>query len=115
MTKTGVQNGKTGGQTGKLSLESEKLKKKLIQEYSIEDVGGLAILQNGLEALDICRQAQHIVAAEGMTVPGDRGNVKAHPLLSVIRDQRAAFLSAIKMLNLDLEPLKPGVGRPPGR
>ena len=55
--------------------------------------------------------AQAVVDKQGLTVSGDRGQIKAHPLLSVIRDSRAQFLMALKHLNLDIEPLQSGPGR----
>jgi len=62
----------------------------------------MAVLEVGLEAWDLVRAAQDQVHQEGMLVLGDRGQSKAHPLLSVIRDQRAQFLAALKALRLDV-------------
>jgi len=90
----------------KLSTQAEKLKKAILKEYDITDEAGIAILQTAVEAMDLMRQAQRVVTKDGLTVKGDRGQIKAHPLLSVIRDQRAQFLMALKHLNLDLEPLR---------
>jgi P27 family predicted phage terminase small subunit len=100
---------------GKLSKETMKLKKSILKEYDISDEAGQAILQTGMEAYDLMHRAQAAVDVDGLTVPGDRGNVKAHPLLSVIRDARAQFLMALKHLNLDIEPLRDKPGRPGGR
>jgi hypothetical protein len=97
----------------KFSPEIERLRRQISKEYAIRDKTGLAILNTGLQALDLMNRCQRVVDDEGLTVPGDRGGVKAHPLLSVIRDQRAQFLASLKALNLDLEPLK-GIGRPGG-
>ena len=99
----------------KLSKQATKLKKGILKEYDITDEAGLAILQTAMEAYDAMHEALKVVDADGMTVQGDRGNIKAHPLLSVIRDSRAQFLMAIKHLNLDLEPLNNRPGRPSGR
>jgi len=90
----------------KLSTHAAKLKKSIIEEYDIVDQAGIAILQTAIEALDLMRRAQKEVEKDGLTVKGDRGQIKAHPLLSVIRHQRSQFLSALKALNLDLEPLR---------
>jgi P27 family predicted phage terminase small subunit len=98
----------------KLSQRAEKLKKGILSEYEITDHAGLAILQTAMEAYDGMNAAQEVVSKQGLTVPGDRGGVKAHPLCAVVRDCRAQFLMALKHLNLDLEPVK-GIGRPPGR
>lgn len=99
----------------KLSKEATKLKKGILKEYDISDEAGIAILQTAMEAYDMNHEAQKIVDKQGLSVRGDRGQIKAHPLLSVIRDSRAQFLMALKHLNLDIEPLQSGPGRPPGR
>lgn len=99
----------------KLSKQAIKLKKGILKEYDISDEAGNAILQAGLEAFDQMHEAQRVVDKDGLTVRGDRGQIKAHPLLSVIRDSRAQFLMALKHLNLDIEPLRDTPGRPGGR
>jgi hypothetical protein len=98
----------------KLSKESAKLKNSIQKDYGIYDDHGIAILQAGMEAKDQMEKAMAQVDIEGLTVGGDRGGIKAHPLLSVIRDSRSQFLMALKHLNLDLEPLRDKAGRPPG-
>lgn len=98
----------------KLSKEALKIKNAILSEYDIQDEAGLAILQSAMEAYDLLQQSQKVVDAEGLTVSGDRGGIKAHPLLAVIRDSRGQFLMGLKHLNLDVEPLK-SVGRPAGK
>lgn len=98
----------------KLSRQAAKLKQSLSKEYDIGDEAGRLLLQTAMEAYDEFQDAKVVVDKEGLTVRGDRGQIKAHPLLAVIRDARAQFLMALKHLNLDIEPLN-GIGRPPGR
>ena len=98
----------------KLSKEAKKIQDAILKEYDINDEAGLAILKTGMESYDLMQKSQKIVERDGLTVAGDRGGIKAHPLLAVIRDSRGQFLMALKHLNLDLEPVK-GIGRPPGR
>lgn len=98
-----------------LSDEASQLKAAILKDFDINDDAGLAILDTALEAYDLMHDAQAVVDAQGLTVAGDRGNIKAHPLLAVVRDSRAQFLMALKHLNLDIEPLNPGPGRPAGR
>jgi phage terminase small subunit len=99
----------------KLSKEASKLKKSLAREYDISDQAGALLLQTAFEAYDEFQAAKGVVDIEGLTVRGDRGGIKSHPLLAVIRDARSQFLMSLKMLNLDLEPLRDARGRPPGR
>ena len=95
----------------RLSERAKKLKDSIKKEYDITDEAGLAILDTACEALDLMRKSQKVVDRDGLTVTGDRGQIKAHPLLSIIRDSRAQFLMALKHLNLDLEPLRDRPGR----
>ena len=95
----------------KLSKQAIKLKNAILKEYDITDEAGIAILQAAVEALTLMEEAQAVVDKQGLTVTGDRGQIKAHPLLSVIRDQRSQFLMGLKHLNLDLEPLRDRPGR----
>ena len=94
--------------------ESRAEVRRLAEEYSIEDAGGLLLLQTFADADTTERNAQDIVNEEGMTVTDRFDQVKAHPLLTVIRDARAQKMAALKNLCLDLEPLHPGPGRPGG-
>jgi len=97
----------------KLSKEAQRWWRKIVDEYGISDSGGLLILLNLLEAFDRMRSAQAILEDEG-TVIVDRFNQrKAHPLCAVERDARSQVFSGLKMLSLDLEPLR-DLGRPPG-
>lgn len=98
-----------------LSKEAKAQWKRLLDEYGIEDEAGFLILQTGLEAFDRMRQAQAVIAKEGLTVKDRFDQAKAHPLTTVERDARAAMLAALKALNLDLEPLQDRPGRPVGR
>jgi hypothetical protein len=86
----------------------------LVTEYAIADAAGLQILATSLEAFDRLRAAQRAIKRDGQTMKDRFGQVRAHPLLSVERDARAAWLAGLKALNLDLEPLHDRVGRPPG-
>ena len=97
-----------------LSPEAKRWQAKLTREYDIGDEAGLLILQTSLEAFDRMREAQQQVAADRVSFRDRFGQVKAHPLLTVERDARAAFLAGLRSLNLDLEPLHDGPGRPPG-
>jgi hypothetical protein len=42
------------------------------------------------------------------------GQLRAHPAVAIERDARDQMLRALKLLNLDIEPLRGRVGRPAG-
>ena len=95
-----------------LGNEARAIWRKLTSEYAITDEGGLEILRTGLEAFDRMRDAQKQIDKDGLTTADRFGQVKAHPLLAAERDARAAYLHALRNLNLDLEPANHKVGRP---
>jgi len=79
----------------------------------LNDVYSQKLLLTALEAHQRARQARESIDKAGMTLVDKFGQIKAHPLLCVERDSRAAFLTAMRLLNIDVE--KPGpVGRPAG-
>ncbi len=98
-----------------LSTESKKFFRYVATEYAINDPAGLRLLQSAAEALDRIKQCRDQIAIDGVSIVDRFGQRRAHPLLCIERDNRAAFLAAVKSLNLDLEPLHPTPGRPPGR
>lgn len=98
-----------------LSKESKATWKKIIFSYCITDEAGLRILRVALEAFDRAQSARKQIDEDGLTFLDGKGKPKPHVLLPVERDNRAAFLAGLKHLNLDLEPLRDGPGRPGGR
>jgi P27 family predicted phage terminase small subunit len=97
-----------------LTKEAQALWGKLLDEYSIEDAGGLLLLSTALEAFDRMRECQKIIKKEGLQLPDRFAQMKAHPLTITERDSRSAMMQAIKSLNLDLEALQDRPGRPTG-
>jgi len=55
------------------------------------------------------RGAQALIKRHGLMVKS-----RANPAVMIERDSRLAMLRALRQLNLDLEPLRDGPGRPPG-
>jgi len=73
-------------------------------------------LETACEALDRQKQAAEAIETHGVVlVNEDTGQIRPNPACVVERDSRAAMLSALRALRLDIEiaPGKPG--RPPGR
>ena len=97
-----------------LKPDGRKLYRDLVTEYGITDAAGLALVTTAAECLDRMRAAQVAIEQHGEVVTDRYGQVKVNPAAVLEKDSRAGMLSALKALNLDLEPLQQ-VGRPPGR
>lgn len=89
--------------------------KKLLIEYEIADAAGLLLLETALQAFDRMHQARALIEKHGAVTVDRFGQLRPNPATTIERDSRAAMLSALKALNLDLEPLRDAAGRPPGR
>lgn len=87
-----------------LSAESKQLQKEILENFPQPDPAFLAILDAGLRARELLHAAQLRVDAEGLTVTGDRGGMKVHPLLDVVKASRSALFNSFKLLKLDLPP-----------
>ena len=97
-----------------LSQESREWWAALTAENDISDAAGRLLLQTALESFDQMRRDQAVIASDGPTVMDRWGQTKPHPLLTSVRDARSQMLLALKQLNLDVEPPREKVGRPPG-
>jgi hypothetical protein len=71
------------------------------------------ILGTACEALMRVREAQTILARDGLTLTDRFGQQKVHPMVLVERDAQSTMLTALRHLNLDLEPLRDARGHPP--
>jgi len=98
-----------------LTKEARQWWEKITNEYDITDQAGRLLLQTAMEAHDRLKQAQAAIKRDGATVKDRFDQDKPHPLLTTERDARSQMMAALKALNLDLEPLQNGPGRPPGR
>ena len=94
-----------------LSKEAKEIYDAIKGEYGIDDEAGLLLLQTAMESFDEMRKAQNAMEPGGFTK--DRfGQRKQDPAATNARAARTQMLSALKQLNLDIEPLKDGPGRP---
>jgi phage terminase small subunit len=98
-----------------LSRASKTWWREMTREYGITDLGGLSLLNAAAEARDRAESARAAIQKEGQTIRDRFEQVKPHPLLAAERDARAQFIQAMRALNLDVEPLRDGPGRPGGR
>ena len=72
------------------------------------------LLQLCCEALDRGAQAREGLAVAGqLTFTDNHGNVKPHPLVAVEHNAALRVARLIHALGIDVEPGRPGPGRPP--
>lgn len=96
-----------------LSAPARDLWRSLVAEYGIADAAGLSLLQAAMQSWDRAAQARELIARDGPLVQSGSGP-RAHPAIAMERDALRAFLTAMRQLNFDVEPLRDGPGRPPG-
>ena len=97
-----------------LAAPGTKLWRELIEEYHIADAAGLALVGTAAECLDRMRAAQAAIVEHGEIVVDRYGAPKLNPACNLEKDARNGMMAALRALNLDLEPLRDGAGRPPG-
>lgn len=98
----------------KLSPEAVEWWGKLTAEFELDDAA-LLILGNAMQALDRIRQAQAIIAREGLVFRDRHEQPRVHPAVIIERDAKGTLLRCLRALNLDVEPLNDRPGRQPGR
>jgi P27 family predicted phage terminase small subunit len=89
-----------------LKAAGKALWNDIVQQYRIADGAGLALVTTAAEAVDRIREAQAAIRKHGALVSDRYGGVKQNPACFLERDARAGMLSALRALNLDLEPLR---------
>jgi P27 family predicted phage terminase small subunit len=85
----------------------------VLTEYDLPPEA-LAVLSLACQAQDRYADARRAIDEHGTTFNDRWGQVKVRPEVLVERDSRQAVARLLKQLGLDLEPLHPGRGRPPG-
>jgi phage terminase small subunit len=96
-----------------LKAAGQALWTDIVMQYRIRDGAGLALVTTVAECRDQIRAAQAIIQKEGAIIRDRYGGARQHPACGLERDARAGMLAALKLLNLDLEPLRDR-GRGPG-
>jgi hypothetical protein len=85
-----------------LDEPERKLYAALVRTYRFDDRASLELLCQAMEARQRARQCREQVEKDGPTYRDDRNNLKSHPLLAIERSAQAAFISALRLLRLDL-------------
>jgi len=88
--------------------------RSITSEYQITDSGGIAMLEQACLAADRAKECCDIIAADGAVISTKHG-LKDHPLLRHELAARSFVVRTLARLGLDVEPVRPTVGRPPGR
>jgi phage terminase small subunit len=78
----------------------------ITRQYRIQDGAGQALLTVAAECLDRMRQAQEAIREHGVLVADRYGGKRQNPACAVERAARHGMITALKALNLDLEPLR---------
>jgi phage terminase small subunit len=85
-----------------LSIEAKRLWTSLREQYDIDDVAGLLLLATAMQSFSRADRARAIVDKEGECVRDRWGQSKVNPACAVERDARAAMLTALRALRLDV-------------
>jgi hypothetical protein len=91
-----------------LASEEAELYAQIVRAYGLRDEAALKILEEGLRSLQIARECNEEIRLQGRIVWDGRdgagrgiGKQKLNPLCNLERDSRAAFLTALRLLNLE--------------
>ena len=98
--------------------EAENLWRSVHENFEV-DAEALEILRTACRCYSRYLDADDVLSKEGVFFTSDGGLKRKHPAVEVMKVAHAAFISAMRRLNLDWQPdNKPkwrGPGRPPGR
>jgi len=86
-----------------MSTEAMGIWKRLHAEYELGDTGAVQILTAALKAFETMRQAEALIAKEGVCTSDRYGTPKAHPAVDIAKNARAQWLNALRMLGLHRE------------
>src|SRR5580704_11125296 len=87
---------------------------RVVAEFDMGDVGGSELLCLAGQTLDRAEQLAERIRADGVMIRTATG-AKAHPCVKDELAARNLTARLLARLGLDLEPLRAGPGRPPGR
>ena len=88
-----------------------KLWRSIMKQYVIRDAGGLAILEMACISRDRSSGFAAIIKRDGAMIRGKEA-IKEHPLLKHEREERALESRLLQKLGLNVEAVRPSVGRP---
>jgi hypothetical protein len=83
--------------------------------FEFDDPASYQVLAQACAACSRAEKCRQIIDDEGEMLRLKNGITRAHPLLRDELANRAFCVRALSKLGLDLQPLRSGPGRPPGR
>ena len=87
--------------------------RSVTSEYQLEDAGGVAMLALACQALDRAEACRAQIDEDGEMLRTKTG-MRENPLLKSELANRAFVVRTLAKLGLDVEPVRPSAGRPPG-
>lgn len=97
-----------------LGNHGQSLWNRITNEYAVEDAAGREILTLACQALDRAESLREQIDGDGEVLMTRNGFAKEHPALRAELASRAFVAKMLLRLGLDVEPMRPGPGRPGG-
>lgn len=85
----------------------------ITSQYAIDDAGGISMLREICAAVDRLAEIRRQIDEDGPIIMV-RGMPREHPGLRAELGYQAFIVKTLRALGLDVEPVRPGVGRPGG-
>jgi phage terminase small subunit len=95
------------------SREARGLWQQVVELWEL-DPAALALLDNSCRALMRCREAQRLLARDGIILQDRSGRAKAHPAVAIEQGAMLAMLRHMRALELNVDPIRDQLGRPAG-
>ena len=111
LTIVGSEKTTTTQPPRKLGKHGQSLWTTVLAEYDISDRGGVEILVQACLSLDRAEECADQINVDGPTIMTKSG-MREHPLLKNELANRAFVCRSLQRLGLNLEVVKPTVGRP---
>jgi P27 family predicted phage terminase small subunit len=84
-----------------LGTPERELWRGILQDFKLDNAAAIAMLCTALEAHQRAREARETIDREGMSFKTSHGQTRVHPLLTVERDARSAFITSMRALGLE--------------
>lgn len=99
---------------GSLGAAGLSLWRDIVANYVFSDRASYQVLFEACAATDRAASLREAIAQDGEVIRS-RGSIRDHPALKHELANRAFVVRSLMRLGLDLEPIRGGPGRPPGR